>query len=71
MSKQQQQRAQQVLDLVAELNPYNRQGFNQVKEFHIYQSGFLASYLASMCEEDPWIMKRLERHLQALRTKKR
>jgi hypothetical protein len=62
-TKQQQQLAEHVLNCVGSVNPYNRQGENSTQEYNIYQSGFLAAYLASLMLEDPWILKRFEQHI--------
>ena len=65
MTKRDQQcTAQWVLDQVASVNPYNRQNANTGRESAIYQSGFLAGYLASLMKEDPYIMKRFIRHIE-------
>ena len=62
-TKQQQQLAEHVLNCVGSVNPYNRQGENNTQEYNIYQSGFLAAYLASLMLEDPWVLKRFEQHV--------
>lgn len=62
-TREQQRTAQWVLDQVASVNPYNRLNANSDREFTIYQSGFLAAYLASLMQEDPFIMKRFTRHI--------
>lgn len=51
-----------ILELTGRTNPYNRSGLNIKSEFYIYQMGYLASYLASLCEEDPYIYKRFKQH---------
>lgn len=65
-TRQQQANAQWVLDQIARLNPYNKQQANRLNEFYIYQSGFLAAYLASLMAEDPYIRKRFSKHLADL-----
>jgi hypothetical protein len=69
--RNQRQQAQALLDLIAANNPYNKQNLNQNTEFYIYQSGFLASYLASLCSEDPWMLKRFEKHIEQLKSRRR
>ncbi len=63
-TKQQKDMANWVLDQVGQINPYNRAGENSKSEFHIYNMGWLASYLASMMIEDPWEMKRFEQRIK-------
>ena len=64
-TKQQKDMANWVLDQVGSVNPYNRQNENLDKEYAIYQSGFLAAYLASLMLTDPWEMKRFEQHIKS------
>ena len=73
-TKQQKDMADWVLNQVGSVNPYNRQGENSTQEYSIYQSGFLAAYLASLMLTDPWEMKRFEQHIKGkkgLDTKRR
>ena len=65
-SREQELNAQWVLDQIARQNPYNRQQSNRLSEFYIYQSGFLAAYLASLMAEDPYIRKRFSRHIDKI-----
>ena len=64
-TKQQEQMANWVLDQVGSVNPYSRQGTNSKSEYYIYESGFVAAYLASLMIDDPWELKRFERHIKA------
>ena len=64
VTKQQQDMANWVLDQVGSVNPYNKQGENAKSQYHIYNMGWLASYLASMMIEDPWEMKRFEQRIK-------
>lgn len=50
----------QILRDISELNPYTS---NNKEQAFIWATGFLASYLASLSEEDPWIYKRLRQHI--------
>lgn len=59
-------RADYIIDLTGLVNPYNRQGSNSKSEFYIYNMGFLASYLASLAEEDPFILRRYKKHVEEL-----
>lgn len=52
-----------ILDQVAVTNPYNRFHENKLGEFYIYQSGYLAAYLASLMREDPYVYKRFKEHV--------
>ena len=62
---QQKQMAEWILAEVSKVNPYNRQQQNDPILYNLYNSGFLAAYLASLMQEDPWIRKRFERHCSA------
>lgn len=62
--------AEYIIQLAGKSNPYNRQGSNLKSEFYIYNMGYLASYLASLCEEDPYILKRYKRHCEDQRRPK-
>lgn len=61
---------QNILDQIAEINPYNRQGENRKSEYYIYNMGFLASYLGSLMEQDPFIYKQFRHHCANTKTKK-
>ena len=63
-TRQQRDLANWVLQQVGTVNPYNRQGENLKSEFYLYQGGFLAAYLASLMREDPFILRRFERHIR-------
>jgi hypothetical protein len=67
-TKQQTDLAYWILDQVGTVNPYNRQGENSKSEYYIYEQGFLAAYLASLMLEDPWHVKRFERHIKSKKT---
>jgi hypothetical protein len=54
-----------ILEQIGTVNPYNRQGANAKGEYYIYEGGFLAAYLASLMEEDPWIRRRFEQHIKS------
>ena len=64
-TKQQRDTANWVLEQVGSVNPYNRQGENRTQDYNIYQSGFIAAYLASLMLEDPWMFKRFEQHIKS------
>ena len=63
-TKQQRDLANWILEQVGSVSPYNRQGENNKDQYNIYQSGFLAAYLASLMLNDPWEMKRFEQHIK-------
>ena len=63
-TKQQKDMALWILDQIGSVNPYNRQGDNLKSEYYIYESGFVAAYLASLMIDDPWEFKRFERHIK-------
>ena len=67
ITTKQQRMAEQILREVASVNPYNNQGTNARSEYNIYQGGFLAGYLASLMEEDPFVYKRFTRHIEDCR----
>ncbi len=51
----------QILRDLARVNPYTSQERDHA---YVYATGFLASYLASLSEEDPWVYKRFKRHIE-------
>lgn len=61
------QTAEWIIESVSRVNPYNRTGANSKTEFYIYNMGYLASYLASMMEQDPYIAKKFARHVDLKR----
>ena len=65
-TKQQKDTAHWILEQIGAVNPYNRQAANSREQYNIYQSGFLAAYLASLMAEDPWIAKRFSQHVKAV-----
>lgn len=67
VTKQQKDMAYWILEQVGTVNPYNRRGENLKNEYYIYQGGYLAAYLASLMEEDPWLRRRFEQHVKAQR----
>lgn len=67
-TKQQKDLAMWVLEQVGSVSPYNRQGENNKDQYNIYQSGFLAAYLASLMQNDPWEIKRFEQHIKSKKT---
>jgi hypothetical protein len=38
---------------------------------YVYATGFLASYLTSLFEQDPWAYKRFRQHLENLKEERR
>lgn len=56
-----------ILDEIGTVNPYNRAGENLKSEYFIYLSGYLAAYLGSLMQEDPYIRKRFEAHVRSQR----
>ena len=67
-NKQQKATAEWILDQIGTVNPYNRVHENRKSEYYIYQGGFLAGYLASLMQEDPWMLKRFQRHIEDQKT---
>ena len=63
-TREHQNRVDHILRAVADRNPYRRDQLNRRSEFYIYNQGFLASYLASLAEEDPWILRRFLKHCE-------
>ena len=57
---QHQQLAQAILYQISRVNPYTS---NDRKMAYIYASGFLAGFLASLAEEDPYIYKKYKQHV--------
>ena len=64
-TKQQKDMALWILDQIGSVNPYNWQGEIRKSEYYIYESGFVAAYLASLMIDDPWERKRFEQHIKA------
>ncbi len=62
-----QQLTDQILRDLARVNPYSS---TERGEAYVYATGFLASYLASLSDEDPWIYKRFRQHIEAQRVPK-
>jgi hypothetical protein len=55
---------QAIINQVAELNPhYNQDG----RIGYVYAAGYLASYLASLMQEDPYVYKRFVKHSQKVK----
>jgi hypothetical protein len=69
-SKQQREFAEWLLEQVGSVNPYGRGQANKKMEYNIYQSGFLAAYLASLFKEDPWALKRFQQHIENQKRKR-
>ena len=67
ITNKQQQLAHQILREVASVNPYNKTAANAKQEYNIYQGGFLAGYLASLMEQDPFVYKRFIKHIEDCR----
>jgi hypothetical protein len=70
MTKQQRDLAYYIIDSVASVNPYNRLGTNSKDEYNVYQTGFLASYLASLMSEDHIMFRKFQRHIDSKKPKK-
>ena len=59
----------QVIASIRLVNPYSQE---DGRIAYVYAAGFLASYLASLGREDPWILKRFHQHcLEQARSKPR
>lgn len=63
--------AEDVLNAIAQINPYRRDQANLKNEFYLFQMGFLAAYLASVFRDDPLRRRDFIRHLESLRSPKR
>jgi hypothetical protein len=53
-----------ILATIREINPYKS---DEQELGYLYAAGFLASYLASLAEEDPYILKRYQQHIKKLK----
>ncbi len=62
--------AKDILTLVGQINPYNRQRDNDTTLYNLYTAGFLAAYLASLMREDPYIYKRFYKHIESRNDRK-
>ena len=56
--------AEYIILLAGKRNPYLAQAGNQKIEYLTYNMGYMASYLASLCEQDPYILKRYKSHCE-------
>lgn len=68
--KEQRALAEWILEQVGTGNPYGRAFANKKSEYYIYQSGFLAAYLASLMTEDPYVYRRFQKHVESKRKRK-
>jgi hypothetical protein len=62
--------AKDILTLVGQINPYNRQRDNDTTLYNLYTAGFLAAYLASLMREDPYIYRRFYKHIESRNDRK-
>jgi hypothetical protein len=62
--------AKDILTLVGQINPYNRQKDNDTTLYNLYAAGFLAAYLASLMREDPYIYRRFYKHIESRNDRK-
>jgi deoxyxylulose-5-phosphate synthase len=51
-----------IINQVGTINPYTT---NDNRMGYIYAAGFLASYLASLMQEDPYTYKRFKAHIES------
>jgi hypothetical protein len=63
-TKEHRELANYIIGLIGQINPHTQQ---EGRIGYVYALGFLASYLASLAEEDPWILKRYVKHVKALK----
>ncbi len=56
------ERTDWILDVLGQVNPYKRQEANRKTELYIYNMGYLASFLASKMQEDPFIAREFLTH---------
>jgi hypothetical protein len=56
-----------IIEQIRTVNPYN---LNDDRKGYVYASGFLASYLASLMQEDPWLARKFRKHIQELKRSK-
>ncbi len=59
--------ANQILTDLSRVNPYTKRDDQQA---YMYAVGFMAGYLASLSEEDPWVYKRFRQHIESQRLPK-
>jgi hypothetical protein len=53
-----------IIGSVQAINPHSNQ---EGRVGYVYAAGFLASYLASLMQEDPWAYKRFQQHIEGLK----
>ena len=56
--------AQQILTDIAKINPYKSNDKNMA---FIWATGYLAGFIASLAEEDPFVYKRFSKHIEEQR----
>lgn len=59
-TSQQQAYANQILRDVAQVNPYAK---TDGMTAYLYAAGYLAGFIASLAEEDPYVYKRFRQHV--------
>lgn len=57
----QKQYASAILNDLSQVNPYTKKDGMIA---YLYAAGYLAGFLASLAEEDPWIYKRFKKHIE-------
>ena len=65
---QEQLLADQILRDIAEVNPYHQ---DEKHLAALWAAGFLSGYIAKESTRDPWVYKKLRRHIQDLRAEQR
>ena len=62
---QQKAYANQILRDLSQVNPYSK---TDGMIAYLYAAGYLAGFIASLAEEDPFIYKRFKRHIDEQQT---
>jgi hypothetical protein len=68
MTPEHQRLVSDVMRAIQTINPYSSQ---EGRIGYIWASGYLASYLASLAEEDPYILKRFLKHTEQVKARRR
>jgi len=59
--------AQDLLDTIGKQNPYNRQNKDLRLCYYMYNVGWMASFIASACKDDPKLRILLKKTLEKTR----
>ncbi len=67
MTPEQDRLFNQIMRAIQSINPYSNQ---QGRIGYLWAAGYLAGYLASLCREDPYILKRFLKHTDEIKARR-